>query len=162
MAEQVEGLGELLATLKALPKEIVSQRGGPVRSGLRKAAQVFQREAQQNIARIIAEPNKGGRPSVTTWTLIRSVIVSRDRNPKRSRANERYLVRLRRKARAPNGASVHAYGGMLEFGNEKVPAKSWLRPVVPAKSSEAISVFIAETRKGIDRAVRRAKRRGQL
>lgn len=160
MAEEVEGLGELLKTLQALPKEIVSVKGGPVRAGLRKAGQVWQRAAKENIDRIVAEPNKDGRPSVSTGTLKKAVIVSRDPNPQRSGANERVLVRLRRKDRAPNGASVHAYGGMLEFGNEKVPAKPWLRPVVPEKSSEALNVFIVETRKAIDRAVKKARRKG--
>jgi hypothetical protein len=182
MAE-VEGLGELLRTLQALPKEIVSVKGGPVRVGLRKAGQVFQKAAQANIDRIVAEPNKDGRPSVSTGTLKGAVIVSRDPNPQRSGANERVLVRLRRKARAPNGQSVHAYGGSLEFGSvrqsnsrgkrmtprqralhlefggENIAAKPWLRPVVPEKSAQALSVFIAETRKAIDRAVKKARRK---
>lgn len=159
MAQEIEGLAELLRTLEALPREIVSVKGGPVRVGLRKAGQVFQRAAGANIDRIVAEPNKGGRPNVSSGTLKNAVIVSRDPNPQRSGANERVLVRLRRKDRAPNGASVHAYGGMLEFGNEQVPAKPWLRPVVPEKSSEALSVFIAETKKAIDRAVKKARRK---
>lgn len=159
MAQEVEGLAELLRTLEALPREIVSVKGGPVRVGLRAAGKVWQRAAQANIDRIVAEPNKDGRPSVSTGTLKKTVIVSRDPNPQRSGANERVLVRLRRKDRAPNGASVHAYGGMLEFGNEQVPAKSWLRPVVPEKSSEALSVFINESRKAIERAVKKARRK---
>jgi hypothetical protein len=185
MAE-VEGLAELLRTLEALPREIVSVKGGPVRVGLRKAAQVFQKAAQANIDRIVAEPNKDGRQSVSTGTLKRAVIVSRDPNPQRSGANERMRVMLRRKAIAPNKQSVHAYGGSLEFGSvrqrnargkrmsirqrllylgslehgaEQVAAKPWLRPVVPEKSAEALSVFIAETRKAIDRAVKKARRK---
>jgi hypothetical protein len=138
MAE-IEGLGELLRTLEALPREIVSVKGGPVRVGLRKAGQVW--------------------PSVTSGTAKGAVIVSRDPNPQRSGANERVLVRLRRKARAPNGASVHAYVGTFEFGNEQVPAKPVFRPVVPQKSSEALNVFISETRKAIDRAVKKARRK---
>lgn len=159
MAE-IEGLGELLKTLKALPKEIVSVKGGPVRVGLRAAGRVFQRAAQANIDRIVAEQNKDGRPSVSSGTLKKAVIVSRDPNPQRSRANERMLVRLRRKDRAPNGASVHAYGGMLEFGNEQVLAKPWLRPVVAEKSSEALNAFIKSTRRSIKSAVKRARRKG--
>lgn len=184
MAQEVEGLAELLRTLQALPKEIVSVKGGPVRVGLRKAGQVWQRAAQANIDRIVAEPNKDGRPSVSSGTLKRAVIVSRDPNPQRSGANERVLVKLRRKDRAPNGQTVHAYGGSLEFGSirahddqgkrfrtarqrlkylefgtETVAPKPWLRPVVPEKSSEALSVFISETRKAIDRAVKKARRK---
>lgn len=183
MAE-IEGLGELLRTLQALPKEIVSVKGGPVRVGLRAAGKVWQRAAQANIDRIVAEPNKDGRPSVSSGTLKKAVIVSRDPNPHRSKANERVLVRLRKKDRAPNGQSVHAYGGSLEFGSirqrnakgkrmtarqklaylehggESVQAKPWLRPVVPEKSAEALNVFIAETRKAIDRAVKKARRKG--
>lgn len=158
MAEEVEGLGELLRTLKALPREIASVEGGPVLFGLRKAGRVFLKAAQENIDRIVAEPNKGNRPSVSTETLKGALYVGRDRNPQRSGANERVLVRLRKK-NAPNGASVHAYGGMLEFGNEHVAAKPWMRPVVPEKSAEAVNVFISEARKKIDRAVKKARRK---
>lgn len=158
----VEGLGELLRTLKSLPGEIVSRSGGPVKSGLRKAGQVFQREAQANIDRIVAEPNEGNRTSESTGTLRGAVIVSRDPRPAQSGANERYVVRLRRSAKAPNGANANVYGGVLEFGREGGEAKPWLRPVVPAKSSEAVQVFIVEARKGIDRAVKRARKQGLL
>lgn len=183
MAE-IEGLGDLLRTLEALPREIVSVKGGPVRVGLRKAGQVWQRAARANIDRIVAEANKDGRPSVSTGTLKRAVIVSRDPNPQRSGANERVLVRLRRKDRAPNGQSVHAYGGSLEFGSirahneagqrfrtpsqrlkylefgdETVRPKPWIRPVVREKSTEALNVFTSEARKAIDRAVKKARRK---
>lgn len=159
MAEEVEGLGDLLKTLQALPKEIVSVKGGPVRVGLRAAGKVWQRAVQANIDAIVAQPNKDGRPSVSSGTARGSVIVSRDPNPQRSGANERVLIRLRRKARAPNGQSVHAYVGTFEFGSEQVPAKPVFRPVVPQKSSEALSVFITESKKAIDRAVKKARRK---
>lgn len=157
---RVEGLGELLKTLEALPREIVSQRGGPVRSGLRKAALVLRDQARANIDRIVSEPNEG--PTYTpTDTLKNALIVTRDPRPQRAGISkgERFLLRVRRRDAYPDGTKANLVGGVLEFGSEKMQAKPWLRPVLPQKGQEAIRVFIQETRKAIDRAVKRARRK---
>jgi len=46
---QLEGLQGVLETLKALPSELVSRNGGPVRSALRKGALVIFKQANSNL-----------------------------------------------------------------------------------------------------------------
>jgi len=160
MATEIEGLDALMRTKEALPKELVSQRGGPVRTGLRAAGKFFQKAAQAIIDRIVAEPNLDGR-NESSGALKKAVIVSRDPKPQRAlkgQKGERFVVRLRRSAKAPNGERVNKYGGVLEFGHEKMAAKPWLRPVVPEKAGAAMQEFVKGMRRGIDAAVRKAKR----
>ena len=47
---QIEGLAGVLDTLKRLPPEIVSKRGGPVRAALNKAARMIQKQVIVNLA----------------------------------------------------------------------------------------------------------------
>lgn len=153
----VKGLDELLETLKALPPSLVSKRGGPVRTALRKAAVVIQLEAKQNVQRIVAEPNKDGRDSISTGNLERAIIVSR-RKPAPGRKGERFHVRVKRGAKAPSGVTANKYGAILEFGYEGVPAKPWLRSAFEAKRAEALDVFVSDLRRGLDAAVAKARR----
>jgi hypothetical protein len=74
---RIDGLGGVLDTLRQLPPALVSTRGGPVRVALRKAAVLIQRAAQQNVRRIVEEPNRGGRPSFSTGALEASIRVRR-------------------------------------------------------------------------------------
>lgn len=150
--QHVQGLDELLATLKALPPSLVSKRGGPVRAALRKAAVVIQLEARANVRRIVAEPNKGGRDSISTGTLELAIIVSRKKPPP-GQKGERFHIRVKRGAKAPNGVTANKYGGILEFDG-----KPWLRTAFETKKGEALDLFVAELRKGLDRAVRNARR----
>jgi hypothetical protein len=149
---RIEGLGPLLETLKALPPEIVSKRGGPVRAGLRKAAVVVQKEYQGNIDRIATE----GETNESTGTLRRAVIVSR-RKPGNFKG-ERFWLRVKRGAKNPDGVPANTVGGVLEFGDQRVPAKAPMRRAWEAKKQQALATFLSETPKAIDAAVKRARK----
>lgn len=153
----VNGLDELLETLKALPPSLVSKRGGPVRTALRKAAVVVQLEAKQNVQRIVSEQNKDGRPSVSTGVLEGAIMVSR-RKPAPGEKGERYHVRVKRGAKAADGTTANKYGAVLEFGREGVPAKPWLRSAFETKKGEALDVFTAELRRTVEAAAKKARR----
>lgn len=155
--QQIEGLSELLETLERLPPEIVSKGGGPVRTALRKAAVIIQKEAQANVRRIILEPNKDGRTPESSGTLEKSIIVSR-RKPRSGFKGERFQVRVKRGAKNPRGVTANKYGGVLEFGYEGVPAKPWLRPAFETRKQEALTIFMSELRKRIDAAARKARK----
>lgn len=159
--QYVKGLEGILDTLKRLPPEIVSRGGGPVRVALRKAGIVIQREAQENVRRIVAEPNKDGRPSSSTGNLEKAIIVSR-KKPAQGFKGERYHVRVKRGAKNVNGATANKYGGILEFGYEGVPAKPWLRTAFETKKHEALDVFVSEMRKRLDAAVKKARKKGLI
>lgn len=155
----VKGLDGLLKTLLALPPEIVSRSGGPVRTALRKAGVVFQKAARENIKQIVAAPNKDGRTPESSKTLETSIIVSRGK-PQPGFKGEVFRVRVKRGARAPNGETANKYGGILEFGYEGVAAKPWLRPAFEANKHEALGVFVSEMQKRLDAAARKARKLG--
>ena len=74
---RVEGLAGVLDTLKQLPPELVSKNGGPVRTALRKAAVLIQKQAQANVQSIMDTPNAGGMPAESTGLLLKNIITQR-------------------------------------------------------------------------------------
>lgn len=155
MAElvHIKGLDELLKTLKALPPEIVSKRGGPVRAALRKAAAVVQKEAQENVDRLVQD----GETAESTGTLRKALIVSR-KKPGNFKG-ERFWLRIKRGAKNPKGVTANTYGGALEFGDDRAPAKAWMRKAWEAKKEQALDTFLREIPKAIDAAIKRAKKK---
>ncbi len=146
----VKGLKELLHTLSQLPPEIVSKGGGPVRTAARKAGIVIQQEAMLNVDRLAAE----GQSNEATGLLKKSIIVSR-RKPFRFKG-EQYWIRVKRRGKAVGGVAPSTYGAVLEFGDERIPAKSWLRRAAETKRQEATNVFVTELTKATAKAVRKA------
>jgi HK97 gp10 family phage protein len=155
----VKGLEGLLDTLKALPPEIVSKGGGPVRTSLRKAGVVFQKAYQENIRAIVDEPNKDGSTPANSRTLEKAVIVSR-RKPRPGFKGEIFAVRVKRGARAPNGQSANKYGGVIEFGYEGVPAKAPMRKAFETNKDQALTVFVSEMQKRVEAAAKKARKQG--
>ncbi len=150
ITSRVVGLRELLETLKKLPPEIVSKSGGPVRTAARKTGIVIQQEAMLNVERLAAE----GESNEATGLLKKSIIVSR-RKPFRHKG-ERYSIRVRRRGKATGGMAPSTYGAVLEFGDERIQAKSWLRKAGETKRQEATQVFVRELTRATARAVRKA------
>lgn len=150
---QLSGLDGVLATLKSLPPEVVSTRGGPVKSALRKAALVILKEAQFNLYRVTAN---GTGEEDGTGLLRKSVIASRGKAPN-SGKGERYLVRVKRKTYTRQGRAVTtlATANLLEYGSSQQPAEPWLRPAFQAKAETAIKTAEQELIKGIDRVVKK-------
>jgi len=157
MAEafRLSGLDGVLDTLRSLPPEVVSKRGGPVKSALRKAAVVIYKQADANLARVTANQiSEGERQS--TGLLQKNLVVTRGKAPS-SGKGERYLVRVRRKGYEREGESVSTLktGQILEYGSEKQPAEPWLRPAFASKAEQAIKTAEAELVNGIDRIVKK-------
>lgn len=159
--KHVKGLENLLVTLKALPPEVVSKGGGPVRTSLRAAGKVFQKAAIENVQLIVDQPNKDGSTPANSKTLEKAIIVSRGK-PAPGRKGEIFRVRVKRGAKAPNGVTANKYGGVLEFGYEGVPAKPWLRSAFEAHKQEAYAVFVSEMQKRLIAAVRKSRKLGLL
>lgn len=166
MAEDTQtlhGLDDVLAKLKALPPEIVSKGGGPVRLALMKGAKVIAEEWRANVQRIIDEPNVGGVPAESSGLLKKSITVTRDSRPQRSRANERYVVRVRKKIYPRSSGdddpvTTSQVARLLEYGTEKMQAKPWAAPGYLAKRQEALDTVVRELLAGVDRAVRKVSR----
>ena len=151
---RIEGLDDVLRRLKALGPE-ASKRGGPVRSAVRKAAVVIQKQAQANVQHIVATPNIGGQ-DYSTGTLRKSVRVMRQKARNDGVKGESYIVTVPRRARydisprTPSGIGVATIGKMLEYGTAKRQPMPWMRPAYHAKGGEAVTVMRDELLKGIE------------
>lgn len=158
MAEtvRIEGLGALLKTLESLPQEYVKKGGSAIRTSLRKAAQVVQKEAQANVDRLSAE----GETDESTGTLRKAIIVSR-KKPGNFKG-ERFWLRIKRGAKSESGQPATTYGAVLEFGDERIPAKAWMRRAWEAKKSQALSVFMSEAETRINRITKQIERNARL
>lgn len=158
----LKGLGDIVAALRAIPEEL-RKNGGPVNSGMRKAARIVRDEARR------LAPKKSG-------LMAESIIAVRDPNPRRTPgASERYVIgvkgggkakyannsknRRARKAGAEYEKQGNAYYfRFVEFGTEKQPAQPFLRPAIQTKAGEAIEAAAEAIDKGITRAARKARK----
>lgn len=162
--QTLHGLDGVLDKLKALPPEVVSKRGGPVKSALRKGAVVIQKEWISNIKAIIAEPNKGDVPADSTGLLVKNVVVTRDSRPWRSQANERYVVRVRNKRypKASPGqkqaATTAQVARLLENGSEHIAPRHWASKGFMTSRQLALNTVVRELNAGIERVIRKMSR----
>lgn len=161
---RIEGLRGVLDTLKALPPEIVSKAGGPVKLALKKAAEVLRDEARANVRRIVSEPNAGGLDE-STGLLEQNIVATRGKPPQ-GKNGERYLVRVRRKRytdKTGKPVVTPQVGRLLEYGTERRRPLPWLRPAFDAKKNEVVATFVREmtqrTEKIIAKLARQAARK---
>lgn len=152
---KVLGLTGVLDALRALPAELVSKRGGPVRRALRKAAVPLLDEAKANVRRIIDTPNKEGDDR-STGLLLLSLAVKRSKmNPGVN--GEAVSVAIKRGQFYPQfrqakteKVSAAQVGRQLEYGTERRSPMPWLRPAFDAKKQAAVDTFVAEVKQGIE------------
>lgn len=167
---RVEGLEGVVKTLKELPPEIVSARGGPVRRALRKASLIMKKEMQANVQKIIDDPNVSADGRViavkSTGFAVKNIITSRRKNPPGIRG-EWYRVgpRLRKKYAAVSAGAkevtVVQNLRLLETGTERRRPMPWARPAFDAKKNQALQIFPVELKKDIARIEKRlAKKNG--
>lgn len=160
MADGVEfsiiGMGELLGKIESV-KQDTRRRGG--RFALRKAAQVIVEAAKQNAERI-DDPDTGRKISANIaerWS---------GRTFKRT-GDLMFRIGVLGGGRLPPGNPDTGLGGptphwhLVELGTSHSKAEPFLRPAASDNINEVISVFQTEYMKAIDRAIRRAQRRGE-
>lgn len=155
----VQGLNGVLDTLQALPADVVSKRGGPVKLALAKGARLIRDQAKTNLKAAIAHNG-----SQSTGLLEKNVIASRGKAPIGTKG-ERYLVRVRRKAydgdkigkrqKAGKRVTTHKTASLLEYGSSHQPATPWLRPAVQQKGEAAINVITSDLKRRIDLIVKK-------
>jgi HK97 gp10 family phage protein len=160
---KIIGLEGVMRALRELPPELVSKRGGPVRTALRKASLLMLNEMKSNLQQIVDEPNIGG-DNYSTGFLKKNIVTTRD--SKMRQKGERYIVRVRKKAYpkpSPNAKRVTTsqVGALLEYGTEKRQPMPWVRPAFDAKKHQVIPLFVLELRANLDRIVKKlAKQNG--
>lgn len=164
---QINGLDGIIETLKTLPPEIVSRRGGPVKLALAKGARVIRDAARQGAREVTAESRR------STGALAKSIIVSRGKI-RGGTKGERYIVWLgkpKRKQYVASKRNVRSgragrtylkegpqfygrfieYGTKTEYGSVKIEARPWLRPAFLAKREAAVAVFRDDLLKRVDK-----------
>ena len=147
----ITGLDQLLVRLKALPAEVASKNGGPVRSAVRKAANVIRDEMRRNMAAEIAKPNEV--PYQETGRLMKSI---RSATGKMRGKGESYKVGVMT-SKYSSGLSTKRVGGYMEYGTVKYHSNAPLRTAWAAKKDEALTVMTVELEKGIARLERKWK-----
>jgi len=173
---KLTGLDGVLDTLRSLPPELVSKRGGPVRRALAKGARLIADEAKANVRAIVAEPNKDGRPTKSTGALEKAIRVSRKKLT--SIKGERYLVWLgkssgkfantKRNVRSMKAGLEYEkeppqfYGRFLEYGTSRMRPHPWIRPAFQKKAAEAISVIESELVVGVERIVKKLAAKNRI
>ena len=95
----VHGLSDLLNAMEALPREMVSKNGGPLRAALAAAARMIRDDAKKRVP-------------VDSGTLQKNIVAARVKRPEQVGATESYIVGVRkmrwsfrRKAKAQRTAS---------------------------------------------------------
>ncbi|MBS0430504.1 MAG: hypothetical protein JSR41_24725 [Proteobacteria bacterium] len=159
----LHGLDDVLDTLKSLPPEIVSKRGGPVKSALRKGGVVVQKAMQANIRQVVTDTQSHGY--VSTRVLEQAIVVRRDPNPRRSLASERYRVLIARSRTYPDGrlnkgkpVTAVATGRWLELGTEDQPAEPWATPAYMTSRERALKEVVDQLGRGVKLAIRKASK----
>ena len=156
---RIEGLAGVLDTLKSLPPEIVSKRGGPVRKALRRAAVQMVLAAKLNVQKIIDTPNVGGMPTRSIGHLKKNIYTMRGR--KMRAKGELYLIGVRPKVYPDefgNNVTAQKVGALLEHGTETRRPMPWMRPAFDANKHQVVQFFAAELNKDLDRIVRKLAR----
>lgn len=151
------GLEGVLETLKSLPPELVSKRGGPVKSALRKGAVVIFKQAKTNLEQATANATDEGK-KYSTGLLLKNLVVTRGKQPTGAKG-ERYLVRVRRKSypdrKGGAVATTLKTAQILEYGSSKQPAEPWLRPAFEQTARQSLTTVEVELKKAIDRVVKK-------
>lgn len=171
---KVEGLKGVIDTLNMLPPEVVSKRGGPIRSALYKAAKVIQTQARENVQTIVDTPNRGGSDR-SSGALKESITIKR-RKPKengetytvgispikRFYADTRHNVRKQRVGKGYYILPPTYYAWFLEFGTERMQPHPFMRPAFDAKKTEAVETFTTELNKRLEAIVKKLERQNRV
>lgn len=161
---EIKGLDGVLDTLRSLPAEVVSKRGGPVLAALRKGAKVIDAQRRANLQAVTSNATDA-ETRESTGFLLKNLIVSRGKAPSGGNG-ERVLLRVRRKGypgRSGKTVSTLATANLLEYGSSNQPPEPWIRPAFLSRAREAIEKTERELLGGIDRIVKKlaAKNKGK-
>jgi HK97 gp10 family phage protein len=141
---RIEGLDAAVKTLRDLPAELVSKRGGPVRTALQKAAKLIQKAEMANLQRIIDTPNNGKDES--TGLLMKNIVVKRGRLGGGEKG-ELYSVGVRRKAYpGTKGKAITTpqIARLLEYGTAMREPLPFIRPAFEQTKGLVIPLFVKE------------------
>lgn len=149
------GADNVIDMLRSLPAEVVSKRGGPVKTWLRKGAKRLQAKLLTRLEHVTS--NETTHPErENTQTLAKSSIVTRGKPPSDGKG-ERYLVRWKRVTytRAGKPVTTHKTAQLLEYGGADQPAEPFIRPTVQAEGQATVEYVVAGLVADVDRIAQR-------
>lgn len=165
----VRGLTGVASRLRALPRELSSKRGGPVRFALFAAAKIIRDEIIKRAPKGVGTPLPGN--------LKKQIFAYRDRDPQSAGATERYIISVRHpRRRRPTRRQVQIFGAIgqrsplniiggdafywrfVEFGTIKQPAQSFMRNGFETSKHLALRKFTVSLDEGVERAAAKLRR----
>jgi HK97 gp10 family phage protein len=150
----ITGVDSLLGKLDSISDDL-RRRGG--RAALRKAANVIVDRAKTNASRI-DDPLTGR--SITANVAMRwSGRLFKKTGNLGFRIGVLHGAVLKKHPDLGKNAPT-PHWRLIEFGTENVRAQPFMRPAAESSVSEVINVFASEYEKSIDRAIRRAAKKG--
>lgn len=158
---KVTGMDGVLATLRSLPPELVSKRGGPVKLSLAKGARFLRDKVKTALQAQI----NGGDDSESTNLLEQNIISSRGKAPSSGRG-ERYLVRVKRKmypGRKGEQVSTLKTAQLKEYGSEKQAPAPYIRPTAQTQAQATVNIVTQDLLRRTDLLVKKlaAQNRGR-
>lgn len=150
---KLHGVEGIISTLRSLPPEVVSKRGGPVKLALAKGARFLRDRARENLRQSIAE----GPTTRSTGELEKRIIASRGKAPTGTKG-ERYLVRVKKRDYINADGfktSPLMTANLMEYGSAHQPARPWLRPAVQQHGQEVVNIVIQDLSKRLDNIVKK-------
>jgi len=152
----VSGMEALTERLKALTYE-TRYKGG--RFAGRKAANVIANAAKLRAAQI-DDPN-------TREHIMKNIAVRWNGRLFKKSGDLGFRIGVRGGAKTKAGNDTNPgkdtwYWRLVEFGTEKMAAKPFMRPALEESTQLAVTTFINEYNKAIDRAIKRAAKTGAI
>lgn len=157
---RIEGLDAVVKTLRDLPAEVVSKRGGPVRTALLKAAKLIVADEQAELQRVIDEPN-ADPDRVESSGLLKANIGAKRGRLARGEKGELYAVKIRNKPytnKQGKRVTTAQNARLLEGGSERRDPHPFIRPAFERGKREAVTIFVSELRSRLDGIVRKLHR----
>ena len=177
---QMDGLADVIARLKALPKELVGKNGGPIRKALFAPAKMMRDDVKAAVP--VWKGNKYSANSRNVPGLLRNSIgVFRDRRPESVGAAEHYQIgtrksrktyanternrRYRRVGKKYTVSGAAFYIMFVEFGTSTTglgrPGQQAQRPFTrtfESKKYQTVTMFSSSLSKDLDAVVRKLAR----
>jgi hypothetical protein len=139
---EVHGLKELQKALTELPKELVSNKGGPVKTALMAATLPVMRTAQSTIPDRDDIPNTG---------LLASMI-RRRRATKVRAGSEAVQVYVRGNKKQMRDAY---YAPWLEFGAKGLPGTRWFTKSLESNAQNSVNIFKTHLASSIEKIAKK-------
>ena len=151
---KIEGLAALKGKLAEISDDLRRKSG---RAALRKAGNVIVSKAKANAQRL-DDPETGRSIADNVTMRWNSKLFKRTGNLGFRIGVAHGAVLKKNPDKGVNAPTPH--WRLLEFGTEKMRAQPFMRPAMESSVQEVVATFVTEYEKGIDRAIKRAQKKG--